>query len=193
LDYRGLTQPWGGAANLERAGVEIEAPIEPTAAIEALIASGEGPAVEFKSKIPETALERRRTFKTVAAFANGDGGTIIVGVDDDDLTIVGCEGDDPAKLRDTLGQMVRARVVPTPPFSVTAHTLDGKVVLVLRVEPGASPPYGITVDKDSQEKPEFYVRRGASIFHVQPSDLREVVLARQPAQGVPDPPFLSRA
>ncbi len=100
-------------------------------------------------------------------------------MDPDEVTVVGLDGD-PAALRDQLGNMLRARVIPTPPFEVSYHALDDGTVLVLRVTAGPSPPYGISVDKGSQDKPEYYVRRGASTFHAQPNDLREAVIARAP-------------
>ncbi len=77
LDYRALTEPWAAREQLAGAGVEIEVPDDPSSAVETLIAAGEGPRLEFKSKLPATAEERRSTFKTVAAFATGDGGEII--------------------------------------------------------------------------------------------------------------------
>lgn len=121
----------------------------------------------------------RAAAQTAAAFANGQGGDIVFGIDPDEVTFVGLEsaGSD-TDLRDQLAQMVRARVVPTPPFTVRSYELDGRKALVLRVDAGPTPPDGIVVDKNSADKPEFYVRRGASTDHAQPSDLREPVLAR---------------
>lgn len=175
LDYRALSSPWVNREHLQAAGVTIDVPEEPSSAIEALLFSGEGPTLEYKSKLPETAEERRHTFKTVAAFANGRGGRVVFGIDRDELTATGIEGD-PTALRDQLTGMVRSRVIPTPDFEVVIYSYDEKNLLVLNVEVGNSPPYGISVDDNSKERPEFYVRRGANSYPAQPSDLREAVL-----------------
>jgi hypothetical protein len=53
--------------------------LDPATAVETLIASGEGPHSEFKSTVPENPADIRNVIKTVAAFANGDGGTILFG------------------------------------------------------------------------------------------------------------------
>jgi hypothetical protein len=49
------------------------------------------------------------------------------------------------------------------------------------VQPSPSHPYGLICDPGSRDKPDFFVRRAASTYHVQPSDLREAVLGRPPA------------
>jgi hypothetical protein len=190
MDYRPLLWPWAAPEQLANAGVEFDLPAEPEAAIEALISAGEGPQLEFKRILPTTADERRKAFKTVAAFANGLGGTVVFGVDPDEATIVGLGDGEAASLRDRLGHMVRARVIPTPEFRVEHHRINEKFLLVLHVEAGASPPYGITVDDGSREKPEFYVRRGASTYHAQPSDLREATVPSPAAP--PQPPWMMR-
>jgi predicted HTH transcriptional regulator len=189
LDYRALNSPWTSRAELDDAGVQFDVPEEATSVIEALVTAGEGPQLEYKSKIPDTAGERRSTFKTIAAFATGNGGTVVFGVDRDELTVVGLGSEDPKKLRDQLSSMIRSRVIPTPNFEPDVYTLEGKTLLVLRVEPSPSPPYGVTVDESSKERPEFYVRRGASTYPAQPNDVRETTLAR-PDPETSQPGFL---
>jgi predicted HTH transcriptional regulator len=58
---------------------------EPAVALQLLINAGEGPQVEFKAQLPDgnDNAARRTMLKTVAAFASGDGGTILFGVNDD--------------------------------------------------------------------------------------------------------------
>jgi predicted HTH transcriptional regulator len=179
------------AKELEAAKVVIEAPQEPQAVIEALIYGGEGPH-EFKSCLPwQGQADSKRPFKTIAAFANGDGGTLVYGVDRDELTIIGLDDAQPAS-RDRLSQMICAQVIPKPQFSPAYHAVDGKTVLVVRVEPGNSPPYGLISDPGSRDKPEFYVRRGANTYHAYPPELRAAVLSRLPAAANQMlPPFLT--
>ncbi len=180
LDYRAIT-PWTSTKELQGANVAVEVPQEPQAVIEALIYGGEGPQVEFKSCLPwQGQSDTKRPFKTIVAFANGDGGTLVYGVDRDELTIVGLPDDLPAS-RDRLGQLICSQVIPRPQFSAEYHRVEGKTVLVVRVEPGSSPPYGLISDKGSQDKPEFYIRRGASTYPAHPTDLRAAVVSRLPA------------
>jgi predicted HTH transcriptional regulator len=154
--------------------------VEPEANIEALIASGESPRLEFKEKLP-AGTNYRRTLKTAAAFATGEGGTIIFGVNRDEVTLTGLGDEEPSGLRDNLVHVVRAAVTPTPYVTVSPYTIGGKLILVLDVEPGQSPPYGLIPDPPgNRDKPDYYVRRGANTFPAQPSDLREAVLASQP-------------
>ena len=179
-DYRSIDAQSGWTGDLERAGVNIERPVEPEANIEALIASGESARLEFKEKLP-AGTNYRRTLKTVAAFATGDGGTIIFGVNRDEVTITGLGNEEPSRLRDNLVHLIRAAVTPTPHVTVSPYTISGKLILVLDVEPGQSPPYGLIPDPPgNRDKPDYYVRRGANTFPAQPSDLREAVLASQP-------------
>jgi hypothetical protein len=82
--------PLSGWTNeLARAGVTIDVPSDPQANVEALLAAGEGPHVEFKRELPADAEQKRKHFKTVAAFATFDGGTMGFGMDPDEATVTG--------------------------------------------------------------------------------------------------------
>jgi hypothetical protein len=182
LDYRSIDPRSGWTGDLARAGVDIDVPADPQANIEALLAAGEGPHLEYKSRLPEDAVQKRRVFKTVAAFATGGGGTVVFGVDPDELTVTGLGDEDPKKLRDRLYDLVHRTVIPSPDVTVEDHQAKGQTILVLHVAPGPMPPYGIAVDKGSRDKPEFYVRRGASTPPAQPGELREAARNR-PSPG----------
>jgi hypothetical protein len=181
LDHRSIDAQSGWTGELARAGVEIDAPIEPQANVEALIAAGEGPQLEYKRQLPENAEQKRKMLKTAAAFATCDGGTMVFGMDPDELTVVGLGDDDPKKLRDRLYDLVHRTVVPPPDVIIGPYTVDGRTILVMEVMPGPTPPYGIAADKGSRDKPEFYVRRGSSTYPAQPADLRQAARSRPPA------------
>ena len=183
LDYRVIDPHSGWADESSAAGVEFDLPSEPQANLEALLAAGEGPVVEFKRQLPESAEQKRKVLKTVAAFATGDGGTVVFGMDPDELTVTGLGAEDPRRLRDRLHDLVNRIVIPPPPVAVAHYMVDGKAILLLAVEPGPLPPYGIAVDKGSRDKPEYYVRRGASTYPAQPGDLREAARSRPAAEA----------
>jgi predicted HTH transcriptional regulator len=140
---------------------------------------------KYKRQLPADAGQKRKMFKTVAAFATGEGGTMVFGMDPDELTVIGLAGEDPKKLRDHLYDLVHRAVVPSPAVSVEDHQVEGKTILVLLVEPGPTPPYGLAEDKGSRDKPEFYVRRGSSTYPAQPGELREAARNRPPPNGYP--------
>jgi hypothetical protein len=76
LDYRAIGE-YRAPAELAQVGVDVEIAEDPESEIQALLAQGEGLHVEFKRQLPESSDEHKRTvFKTVAAFANGHGGSI---------------------------------------------------------------------------------------------------------------------
>ena len=177
LDYRVIDPRSTWAGDPGRASVEYDLPSEPQANIEALLAAGEGPQVEFKRQLPETADQKRRVFKTVAAFATRDGGSVVFGMDPDELTVTGLVGE-PRKLRDRLNDLVNGIVVPAPPVTIDWYEVSSETILVLSVAPGSTPPYAIAVDKGSRDKPEFYIRRGSSTYPAQPDELRQAARSR---------------
>jgi schlafen family protein len=168
-DYRALTPPWASRDQLKAAGVEKEQTSrDEQAAAEAVVYGGEGPLVEFKMEVPTSSPTTASVFKTIAAFANGAGGTVVFGVGPDELTVVGLgRGVDMNKERDRIGHLIRSRVIPTPDFQVTHYAVDGMNLLFLEVEPGSLRPYGVITHVDSRDKPQYYVRRGASTNGVQ--------------------------
>ena len=171
LDYR-VIDP-GSAWASPSASVDFDMPIDQQASIEALIASGEGQHLEFKRE-----LVTGRQLKTVAAFASGEGGKIIFGVDRDEITVVGIEGELP-KQRDRLEQLVRAAITPTPDVEVTIMTVREKPILVLDVPSGRHELYGVIRNSDSRDRPEYFIRRGGHTIPATPDDLAYMIRSRQ--------------
>lgn len=181
LDYRAFSD-FNGQTDFAAAGVDVEIPEDPEIEIQALLAHGEGQQIEFKRQPPDDTVESKRTvFKTVAAFLNGSGGSIVFGIDSDEATVRGLEGIDPKQERDRLAQLARSIVVPAPVIEAQQYELDGKLLLVLSVEPGPNPPYGVTLPGRSGKPVEFYVRRDATTFPARPDEIRTAVLASAPA------------
>jgi hypothetical protein len=180
LDYRAFGPRLSGSQDRATAGALV-LPDDPESRVLALLAQGEGPQVEFKRQLPgETNDLRRKVLKTVAAFANGAGGDIVFGIDADELTLHGIDDADDHGVRDKLGNLLRRRVVPTPEFAVQVVTVDDKKMLVLSVQAGPSPPYGLQFQPDQQV--EYYVRRGASTYPATQAEVRDSVLSRLPPQ-----------
>ncbi len=188
LDYRALGPRLSGARDLAARGVEVELASDPEGRARALIAQGEGPRVEFKRALPESTPERLRpVLKTVAAFASGDGGDVVFGMDADEATAVGIDLGLDLQSRDRLGDLIRRYVVPTPEFEAQPVTLDGKSLLVLSIRGGQNTPYGLQLGLDRSV--EYFVRRGASTFPATQAEVRASVVASLPQPAQPLSPI----
>ena len=109
LDYRPLSQ-WGGRFSTD---IQFDLPKDPVAEITRLASQGEGAQLEYKEKLPDTRDEKRKVFKTVVAFANGSGGKILFGVEDETHRITGVQGKLP-ELRQRLTDLLRDLVKSLP-------------------------------------------------------------------------------
>ena len=97
--------------------------------------------------------------KTVIAFANTSGGKIYIGIDDDGK-VLGVQKLDTDILK--LSNSIRDSIKPdiTLFTSILVEKIDGKDVIVVDVQKGASSPYYLT---DKGIRPSgVYVRQGAS-------------------------------
>jgi hypothetical protein len=170
LDHRQLDAAWSPFAQKE-GGLTIEPP-EPGAQVQEYIYQGEGPRIEFKLHVPG---EHEKMLKTVAAFANGDGGVILIGVRNGDGEILGAAPNAPAidKLIDDITNWIRTIVVPEPLTEIRRVDVGGKTVVAIFVDAGSAPPYAIT-----PAKPVYYVRRGATSFPARPDEIRALVLSK---------------
>jgi hypothetical protein len=144
---------------------------EVTVDIDGLIAGGENELVEFKSSVRWDYREKRINkgleiivAKTVAAFLNGKGGTLLIGVDDSGAA-VGLQADY-ATLgkrpdRDGYQQMLVQLVSSTlgkaacANLSVSFHPIQGTEVCAVRVAASAVPVYF-----DDGNESRLYVRLG---------------------------------
>jgi Putative DNA-binding domain len=166
LDRRGLDPAWG------HADVEIE--VEPVTEVEALISRGENISTEFKLELPISERSIINVMKTVAAFANGEGGTLLFGVDNHGA-VVGLQFDDTRATLDRTTQLIRDWVRPHVDFDTALADVDGKQVLLIRVDAGAEPPYGVGT---TERRVDYYIRRNATTSAATSADVRAFVRAR---------------
>ncbi|MGY0459451.1 AlbA family DNA-binding domain-containing protein [Kitasatospora sp. cg17-2] len=133
---------------------------QPELELELLLADGEGPQLECKREIPDKdARTRKKMLKTVAAFASQPGGgTILFGVEDDNLEIVGLSQDQSAdEQKRRIGDMIRNNLEPAPVCHPRVIKHDYKRVIAVDV-PGGNQPCAYR----DNGRLEFYVRRGSS-------------------------------
>jgi hypothetical protein len=153
--------------------------------IAALIAAGESSRVEFKSSIRWDVRENRlneplkfSVIKTIAAFLNTAGGTLLIGVNDE-RTIVGLQGDysifKKPDARDAFENWLVTQLVDqfgkpaTRLYSITFHETSGNDVCRIEVQPSPEPVY---VDEKSGKPPQLYIRTGNA---TRPLDIREII------------------
>jgi hypothetical protein len=168
LDYLTLDQRWSPFTakhtnmSIEQPNMSIEQPDMATQ-IQALIAGGEGQAVEFKLETPD---DKEQMLKTMAAFANDQGGVVILGVKDKTGELVGLKGDAGRK-QDDIRHMIRTTVVPEIDVHFEECVKEHRTILAMYVDKGQSPPYGLY-----PTKPAYYVRRGATTFPARQEEAR---------------------
>lgn len=124
--------------------------------IESIIQGGESQDLEFKRELPN---KDKKVMKTVVAFANGSGGRIIFGVENETLNIVGVEDSARARMQDMLTNMISDTCAPQIIPSYSWYTVRGKSVLVLNVPISPQCPYYI---KSEGPVKGVYIRVGAT-------------------------------
>lgn len=125
--------------------------------IKSIAASGEGYNAEFKVRLPKKIKE---VTEEICAFANASGGTVLIGVDDDN-SILGATIDN-AK-RSAIQNSIR-EIKPTLNCEVYAVNVDGKEVWVIEVPSGTQKPYALSG--------AIYVRNGPNSQKV--TDIEEM-------------------
>ena len=149
---------------------------EVPATIEDLIQEGESDELEFKStlrwdlKKGEVNKKLEEVIaKTVAALANGQGGTLVIGVEDDG-NVIGLEHDYlslngatrdgfEVHLRQVLNEGLGVAFVASK-VKVAFHEIGECEVCQVDVEPATQPMVLVTKDKNGLKVEKFYVRSG---------------------------------
>ena len=82
--------------------------------------------------------------KSVSAFANGEGGTLIFGISDDDhiVGLADAKGD-----AERISEEIKSKLDPVPAVNLELKDTDGKTLLLLHVYPGQETPYYYIGDK----------------------------------------------
>lgn len=100
-----------------------------------IIRRGETETTEFKEKIGKA----EELAETAVAFANGQGGVILIGIDDH-ANIVGLtQGDN----EDTITNILRSHCEPHVKCEIRKQEIEGKTIMLIRVEKGENKPYTV--------------------------------------------------
>lgn len=113
-----------------------------------------GETTEYDKKREVEMKKPKSWLKSVSAFANGIGGTLIFGTADDD-TVIGIE--DIKGTSEFVSQKIKERIDPLPEVTIRIYnTEDGKNLLAVEVMKGQETPYYYRGDGST----EAFVRIG---------------------------------
>lgn len=169
----GATPVTGETRDLRRSGAVVRprAPVDTDPReLRSMIESGESARLEFKSTARRNLHTREKdqrmttaVVKTITAFMNTEGGTLLIGVDDAGRA-VGIEEDYPfVKKNDRDGWLLFLTnevidvlgVVAWTDLRVEFCTLDDRTIACIEVHPGAEPTFASLKDK---QQPVFFAR-----------------------------------
>lgn len=145
--------------------------------IKDLVGSGEDEKLELRAKASNQVVAR-----VVCSFLNGEGGQLIIGVDDNG-EVAGVK--DAEKKSFELQRYLIRKIVPEAPISVFTETYLKKEIISVKVWSGSSQPY---VYDGS-----IYYRRGGKTVKASSNEISELIRSRhqtaihwerQPALGV---------
>ena len=110
-------------------------------------------ATECDFKVALEVKKPKSWLKSVSAFANGIGGTLLFGIDDN-RNVVGLT--DAQADAEAISRLIKERISPYPNFILVPEREDGKNILILTVSSGYSTPYYYKADGVM----EAYIRIG---------------------------------
>ncbi|KFJ01271.1 ATP-binding protein [Bifidobacterium subtile] len=102
--------------------------------------SGESKNLEFKIAVPARSINYT---KTAPAFANGQGGRILFGIEDKTLRVAGIPDSTVFSVMDSISNAIADSCEPLIIPDIAMQTLDGKTVIVATIMPGPQRPYYI--------------------------------------------------
>ena len=129
-----------------------------------------GEATEYDKKLFLEERKPKSWCKSVSAFANTFGGSLIWGISNED-EIVGLVN--PSSDAEKISEIVKNRLNPIPEFKLRFHkTEDEKVLIILDIFKGDETPYYYSADGDL----EAYVRVGNESVKATSTELKRLVL-----------------
>lgn len=167
--------------------ITVTVQVAAAASIEEVIAEGESDGLEFKSSLrwdyKQGCANKKLedvVIKSVAAFANTDGGTLLIGVDDSG-TVLGLENDyaslnaDRDKfelhLRNLLNQQFGITFI-TKKLAITFPTSEGMEMCQIEISPASEPLVVKVKDNNGQFVEKLFVRSGNSLQEIPLSQMK---------------------
>lgn len=160
--------------------------------VEELVREGESNELEFKSSMRWDYKEERVDkkieeviMKSISAFSNGEGGTLIVGVDDEG-TVVGLERDYRSlqggrdefelHLKNLLNKNF-GKVFSATNIKISFHSVEDSDICKIDVPKGNKPLY-LEVTRNDQKLEKFYLRSGNTSQELGLSEITDYITSR---------------
>lgn len=128
---------------------------------------GEATTYDKKEKIERN--KPKSWLKSVSAFANGEGGTLIFGISDDNEIIGLTNAEDDAEF---ISEAIKTKLDPIPTIDLKFKELNGKKLIFLYVNEGQETPYYYIGDKQRMA----YVRIGNESVIADRIQLKQLVM-----------------
>jgi len=101
---------------------------------------GESVNIEYKEAVPEKSI---KYMKTVVAFANGKGGTLVFGIEDGTMKVVGIDKEELFTTMDAITNAIMDSCEPMIVPNIYVRNIEDKYVLFVEIEAGKQTPYYI--------------------------------------------------
>ncbi len=119
-----------------------------------LLTQKENRKLEFKREIPST----DKLIKTVIAFANSQGGDLIIGMADDNQ-IIGVDEDKIIKYEEMISNIIYDSCSPSLIPEIYSLRIENKILFVIHIYPSSQKPHFIKADGKHKGT---YVRIGST-------------------------------
>ena len=134
------------------------------------ILAGETAELEFKEARPKDAL---KYVKTAVAFANGRGGRLIFGVENETRRIVGVDPETVFREVDAIVDTISNDCEPAITLTTKIANVENRPLIVVEVAPGRHTPYYV---RKLGMKDGTYVRVGATTRLAEPAVLKTLLI-----------------
>ena len=134
------------------------------------IKNGESETLELKRSMP---TEDKKYLKTVSAFANGKGGKIVFGIEDETLRVIGVPKEKLFVYMDSITNAIAENCSPSIVPNIFFQAIGQKTVIVLEIQSGQNKPYFVRREGLADGT---YVRIGATTRRATDEKLQELIL-----------------
>ena len=133
---------------------------------------GESVNIEYKEAVPEKSI---KYMKTVVAFANGKGGTLVFGIEDGTMKVVGIDKEELFTTMDAISNAIIDSCEPMITPNIYVRNIEDKYILVVEVASGTQTPYCI---KSLGIEKGTYIRVGGTTRLAEMHMIQELILQR---------------
>ena len=103
-----------------------------------------GEATAYDKKLQLEVKRPKSWLKSVSAFANGEGGTLVFGINDDDQVVGLADAESDAE---RISEEIKTKLDPVPAVNLEFKEVEGKKLVLLHVYKGQETPYYYIGDK----------------------------------------------